>query len=349
MTSAAENEQTMNRIDLTSATRTAASRLEELLGRSQPAVLGMATAFLSLEGARKYDALTLNSGIQASRVVAGLAGAITNPLALRYLRERGHDVRLGISVRGIFHPKLMVGGRGFLRSGGVEEAVCGYVGSANFTGPGLERNLEVLFTSLDRDMVVGVADAFGRIWQRSERITAPGLRRYEQVFARAQLKRSLLDLELLAIVEAVPTRGRQQPIIDPRLCNAVWAGLQSFTGEHMFQVEFPRRAGEALGTLLRTKSGRVEVECSDGYPRNVGFAYYPDNGMYRLNVPNNLPLVEWVRTNHAGALLVWRDDDGSPDRLTVEIIRGRRLKECVSRSHALGTWGKTSTREFGWY
>jgi hypothetical protein len=310
----------------------------------------MATAFLSLNGAATYDALIRNASIRHSRVVAGLDGAITNPLALSYLRDRGHDVRFGTSSSGIFHPKLMVGGHAFLRSGGLKLPVCGYVGSANFTGSGLGHNLEALFTSQDSKMAAGVADAFQRIWQRAGRITAQALRRYEEVFARAQRTRSLLDLDLLAVVEPLSDSRRQRPVIDPGLCSAVWAGLQSFTGEHMFQVEFPQRAGQALGALLGTRSGRVDVECSDGHVRSVGFAYYSDNGMYRLNVPNNMPLVDWARANHKGALLVWRDDDGSPRApLNVEIVRNRRLQDCILRSHALGTWGSTSTREYGWY
>jgi hypothetical protein len=103
----------VNGIDLASSVKTAAALLDELLVRSRPEVVGMATAFLSLNGAATYDALIRNASIRHSRVVAGLDGAITNPLALSYLRDRGHDVRFGTSSSGIFHPKLMVGGHAF--------------------------------------------------------------------------------------------------------------------------------------------------------------------------------------------------------------------------------------------
>jgi hypothetical protein len=340
----------MNKIYLTesSARGKIGSRIDRLVATSHPRVLGVATAFLSTGGARSYDALVRDRAIESSRVVAGLSGSITHPHAISYLINKGHRVRLGQFTGGIFHPKLLVGGNGFSKSGEIVAASCGYIGSANFTDAGLNRNLEVMLATKDRQIAVRIAEAFRAIWAAAIPVTKKRLSDYEQAFARAQRSRSLADLAFLDVVDKGPITVSRSPVVAPRLSSAVWAGLQSFTGEHTFQVEFPRKAGEALNTLLGTRSGEAQVECSDGRVRRMGFRYYADNSMYRLNVPNDTPLVDWARANHMGALLVWRDDD-EPELLKAEIIRGRQLYECVTRSRMLGTWGRTTTRQYGWY
>jgi len=330
---------------------TVESQLERMLLATRPKVLGLATAFLSVGGALAIDGLVSKCGATTTRVVAGLSGAVTHPDAIRYLAGKGHAVRLGTHSPGIFHPKLLVGGGGFLNSRGLVSATCCYVGSANFTTSGLRTNLEVAFATMDPQIAHDVATAFSRVWDRSERATESVLARYERLFAARQRRRSLEDLELLDVLDA-PAKAKASkaaPLIPPRYCDAVWVGLQSFTGEHTFQVEFPKKAGEALGSLLGTREGRLAVECADGETREMTFRYYQDNGMYRLNVPNDVPLVRWARENKAGALLVWSDTEAGRRELRAEIVRGRTLRETVTRSKTLNSWGRTSTREFGWF
>lgn len=341
----------MNKIYLSGAaasTRVGA-RLSTLIVSSRPLAMGMATAFLSIGGARSYDKLVASIDGKLSRVVAGLSGAITHPAAISYLMEKGHVVRFGGSPTGIFHPKLLVGGDRFLKSGQIAIPSCAYVGSANFTDAGLSRNLEVMLATQDREVAMDVAEAFGVIWTNAKPVTGPSLEAYERAFARVQSKRAVSDLEFLAVVDPAPLTAIQPTLVSPKFCNAVWAGLQSFTGEHMFQVEFPRKAGEALGALLGTASGDVQIECADGKTRSMTFRYYADNNMYRLNVPNSMPLVDWARKNHKGALLIWQDAVGHGSAVSAEIIRGRHLSESIARSRALGSWGRTLTREYGWY
>ena len=45
------------------------TKLQSLFTKKQPSALGMATAFLSLAGAQKFDSLVMNSGATAIRVV----------------------------------------------------------------------------------------------------------------------------------------------------------------------------------------------------------------------------------------------------------------------------------------
>jgi len=341
----------MNKIYLAEpiAGRRIGSRIDRLVATTRPRALGVATAFLSIGGARTYNALVRDRAVRVSRVVAGLSGSVTHPVAISYLLEKGHGVRLGEFTGGIFHPKLLVGGKGFEKSGLMVAASCGYIGSANFTEGGLNRNLEVMLATKDEALAAGLAEAFRAIWTEATPVTKRRFSEYERVFASAQRKRSLEDLGFLAVVDQQSAITSRSLVVPPRFSNAVWVGLQSFTGEHTFQVEFPRRVGEALSALLGTASGEARIKCSDGQIRKMGFRFYADNSMFRLNVPNDTPLVDWARTNHDGALLVWRDDDSQRGVLNAEIVRGRRLQECVARSRMLGSWGKTLTREYGWY
>ena len=328
---------------------TTQAALHELLGTTRPAALGMATAFLSLPGARIFEDLARHGETQTVRVVVGISGAVTQPVAIEHLASLRYDVRLGSHTPGIFHPKLLAGGARFDRKGRLREACCGYVGSANFTMGGMSRNLEIAFATTDAVVSRRAGEAFSTIWSRADRLTVRRVTEYERLFARRQRDRSPEDLHLLGVAEQPPGAGRATSLVPPPLSNAVWAGLQSFTGEHTFQVEFPRRAGEALRALLGTTEERVPIACSDGVTRSMTYRYYTDNGMYRLNVPNDVPLVAWARHHRRGALVVGRDPNSTSRAVRAEIVRGHALSEIVERSTLLGTVGRTPTRQFGWF
>lgn len=327
------------------------ARLSAMVRASRPPALGMASAFLSLPGAKRYHQLSQLARSRESRVVAGLSGHITHPAALRFLAARGHRVRSATMPGAIFHPKLLAGGARFDATGLLATPALGYMGSANFTASGLLRNREIILTTREPVVAQQVAEAFQGIWDEAQRMTERTLHDYERGFARAQRARAVSDLSFLDVADAAPATGRAAAIglVPPSLCRAVWAGLESFTGEHAFQVEFPRDAGEALAALLGAPSGVANIRCSDGRVRRMQYRYYEDNSMYRLNVPNDVPQVDWARASHAGALLVWREDGATRAALQAEIVRGPRMRDVAARSRALGTCGRTSTRQYGWY
>jgi len=323
----------------------AASRIHSLLEASNPSAVCMASAFLSEGGAQSYHELLCAGRGQASYVVVGLSGEVTHPRAIEYLAENGHSVRCYKLSAGIFHPKILVGGNSFDSSGQMNGACCSYVGSANFTRGGLFNNLEVILATTDQIISEGIARAFKEIWCSASQLTPDLLLDYERAFARAQRKRSVSDIELLDVGTGI---NEGVSLFPTNLCRAVWAGLESSTGEHTFQVEFPKKAGEALKTLLNAETGNVNILCTDGETRAMGFRYYSDNGMYRLNVPNSVPLVAWARLSRQGALMVWKEE-ADDDNLMAEIIRGKRLDDAIERSTVLNTLGNTSTRKYGWF
>ena len=70
--------------------------------------------------------------------------------------------------------------------------------------------------------------------------------------------------------------------------------------------------------------------------------------MFRLNIPNSTPLVGWVREHKQGIAYVEYDEGA--DILNFEILQpDLPMMDVVDRSLALGTWGRTPTRLYGWY
>lgn len=329
-----------------------ALQIQDVVYKTQPECLCVATAYLTQKGARYLADLAADCKIQDARIIAGLSGEVTHPNAIRFLHEQSWDVRFGLQSFGIFHPKLLVGGDQFSKKNGLRNPTGCYLGSANFTASGLKINTELGCTSTDAAITNGVALAFKELWDSSPRLTKKLLTQYESKFSQRIQTRSTADLINLGIVDDPESlksnkKTRGNPVLDAQNASTVWVGLESFTGDYNFQVEIPAKAGAVLKNLLGTRGRNVNIECSDGIVRKMIYSYYPHNGMARLNVPNEVPLVAWARDNRKGALVISRLEED--DHLYAEILKGRKLQEIQQRSFALGTWGETSTRYYGWY
>jgi hypothetical protein len=305
---------------------------------------------MSKDGAKDVQKLRQVSGCQEVRAIAGTAGCITHPDALQVLHDAGIILRLGTSATGIFHPKMMIGGEAF--SGhDVVRPNCGYVGSANLTHSGLHKNIELGLATDELRQVRQLAATFSSLWVTARPYTDQLAKLYAKEFARIQRSRAVPDIEFFETGSSTTGRGRRQGTSDVHAINATvaWAGLESFTGEHAFQVEFPRQAGKAMSNILGATRDRVDILCADGKTRKMVFRYYDANGMYRLNVPNDVPLVEWARLKHSGILCVRSEQSNSAPTVRAEILRDQDAKDVVLRSKLLSGYGRTSTREYGWY
>ena len=58
-----------------------------------------------------------------------------------------------------------------------------------------------------------------------------------------------------------------------------------------------------------SKDGSIDIHCADGEVRTFKYRFYEHNGMFRLNVPNSTPLVDWARENKQGIAYVEHDED----------------------------------------
>ena len=284
----------------------------------RPVVVGIASAFVSTAGVRGVAEMFRHCGEPRCLLIAGTDNAVTHPEALYMARERGWRVRIGCSTMGIFHPKLIVAGNAMRRVGAIAKLCCVYVGSSNLTGGGLVRNVECGMLAHDEDCPSSAAAAFLELWTAATPATKVALRNYAARFAEQARRRSASELTGLGIsdIETLHTNalallGQSPPLdsaIKETFALAAWTGLQSFTGEYRFQVEFPRTAGRVIRQLVGAHvnaDGRVDVYVPDDDAiRQMQYKYYTDNGMFRLNIPNDTPGVAWARANRGGIAVV---------------------------------------------
>jgi hypothetical protein len=342
---------------------TNADALERAFIRNRPMVIGIAAAFVSIQGLNELIRVLRRCGMPQCRLVAGIDNAVTHPGALFAARDRGWPIRLGRSNTGIFHPKLLVGGQAFGPGGTVSGVCCVYVGSSNLTKGGLRTNVECGMVDEAADAISGASAIFGTLWEAAVPASDEQLRNYAATFAERARRRSvsqLVDLDINdsepVLVEPNELRARRAPArgsISAQFAVAAWAGLQSFTGEYRFQIEFPRDAGIVVRQLIGARAGpggRLDVYCpADGETRPMQYRYYEDNNMFRLNVPNETPGVEWARANRDGIAIVEQGPAGGAPLRLVVLMPGTETNDVVARSVALGTWGRTSTRVYGWF
>ncbi len=340
--------------------------IDREIGASRPPAVALAVAYVSIYGAQYVRELKDRIGIEQVALVADIGDAISHPAALSLALDEGWHVR-AVNADGTFHPKMIVFGDSVSVDGRVMGAKLSLVGSANLSKGGLQLNTECTFIRSSADELTGAATAFRSLWRLGREFDREQLRDYEKVFARRNRNRAARDLEILGVADEAPigeafaestapavVRHKPAPAPSERSITtgaaaAAWTGLESFTGEYTLQVEFPRDAGEVLRRIFAAhRAGQdVELLCTDGMVRPMHFQFYEDNAMFRLNVPNETPNAAWARASRTGLALVEESMDGT---LLFRIVRpGRDAMDIIGRSMALGTWGKTPTRLYGWY
>lgn len=322
-----------------------------------PNVVGVASAFVSVRGVRIVDRICGDAGLRSCRLVAGIDHAITHPNALALADDIGWRIRIGASGSGIFHPKFVVGGERFTDEGDIESANFAALGSANLGRAGFEQNVECTVLARGQETFSGIGTHFGTVWRNAVPLTDQRLTDYSDTFSRESRRRSSRDLEALGVADggggphrdpADEAEERPENAVASEFAQAAWAGLQSFTGDFRFQVEFPRTAGEVIAEFVG-EADRVDVYCVDeDQVRSLRYGYY-QNEMFRLNIPNEVPGVQWARENRDGIALLEVDETDRAD-ITLKILKpGGKMDDVVNRSRMLGTWEETSTREYGWY
>jgi len=339
------------------------AKIEAHLTESEPTVTGIVSAFVSIAGVKRMCSVLDRCGRPACRLVAGTDYSITHPRALYVARETGWDVRLGNSSFGIFHPKLIVAGDRFDSRGCIANPSFAYVGSGNLTEAALMNNVECAVIARGHEIVRGAAAAFTALWRQATPADDQSLEDYSARFAVRSRARPPAELEALGVSDTRRVKDASWGVlmnqgaspdgaVSHTHAEAAWAGLQSFTGEYTFQVEFPRAPGEVIRQLIGSsalENDYVEVLCSDNAVRRMKFCFYPHNGMFRLNIPNDLSGVQWARRHRDGVAVVKRSCEGEiPIRLDI-YQPGIDANEINARSYALGTWGRTSTRLYGWF
>jgi HKD family nuclease len=317
---------------------------------------------VSTSGIKLVKSILDEGGVENVRLVADTKDGVTQPKALQAAMDSGWDVRVVDSLPGTFHPKLYVGADSFDDTKGLNGLSLVIAGSHNLSFRAFARNGECAFYSRSPHSRNSAARAWLDCWNLGAPLTQTKLTAYEKYFAYRNRNRRPEDLLALGVVDSTskttaagaPPKSATPPktsdkVISDAVASVAWAGLQSFTGEYNLQVEFPKESGLVLRRVFGkpSKDGSIEILCADGVTRTFKFKFYDDNGMFRLNVPNSVPLVDWVRANKAGIAYIEHDETGV---LSFRILRpGQPVTDVVDRSLALGTWGRTPTRLYGWY
>jgi HKD family nuclease len=330
--------------------------------QTNPAALGVAVAYISVSGFDYINGLVKKHKVRQFKLVADTRDAITHPMALANALEGGWDVRTVGDLPGTFHPKLFVGGSRFVGGCAMEDASWVVAGSANLSAAALNRNGECSYVHIGSTLAQSANVAWQECWQAGKKLDGKRLAAYEKFFETRNRHRRPEDLVTLGIADQIistkngrPEKGkvpppRAQRVIPATAATVAWAGLESFTGDYNLQVEFPRDAGAVLSRILgdETNGNSANLLCDDGEERQFIFRYYHHNGMFRLNVPNSTPGATWARAHKQGIAVVEADEEDDGIRFRIVALK-RDMLPIIQRSLALGTWGKTSTRLYGWY
>ena len=332
--------------------------------RVKPPVVGMAVAYVSTSGFNLVKRILDEGGVGEVRLVTDTKDGVTHPKALQSALDSGWNVRVVNSLGSTFHPKLYVGAARFDDDAGVTDLSLAITGSPNLSRSGFMKNGECVFWSSAPHIRKSAAKAWLDCWNAGVPATTAVLQEYEKYFALRNRYRKPADLVALGISDRIPEKTDdgapkksvtppkpEHKMISESAASVAWAGLQSFTAAYNLQVEFPKQAGLALLHIFENlpQDDSVDILCTDGKNRTFKYKFYEDNRMFRLNIPNSTPLVAWVREQKQGiAYVEYREMSGD---LYFEIVQPDQTKmmDIVDRSLALGTWGRTPTRLYGWY
>ncbi|WP_121820576.1 phospholipase D family protein [Halostella salina] len=346
-----------NDVFLSGTGTTTLEKLNAILEGSE--TLFFASAYVTRKGVDEISNSLEEYEVDTCGAVFGLDGYVTEPKAIETAQELGWEVRLATRSGYTFHPKIALTG-GDPPDPFSDGANAGYIGSANFTGGGLDGNIEAGMTTQEKDVLSGLEDIADEICRFADPVGEVDLESYASRYAEVARERPSKS-ETPGVGELSATETGTEPddfeeteppneaTYESMHATAAWAGLQSFTGEYTFQLEFPRTAGLVIQRLTEDAGEDVNVLCSDGEIRAMTYAFYPDNEMFRLNIPNEVPGIETAREDKSGIGLVRTND--SPDTpIQLEIINDEaEATEIIRRSVREGAWDQTSTRLYGWF
>lgn len=327
--------------------------LQRALAAQRAEAIGIAVAYVSVYGVRFLRTLKSKTQISSIRLIADTRDAVTHPQALRIALGEGWPVRT-VHATHSFHPKLYLAGDSFDEEDRLIAPRLMAVGSNNLTRRGMNLNVECALVRTSPNPMVELSGVYRKLWSFGVDLNDGSLTEYEDYFARRNRERTPDDLDSLGVGDepsSIEPTQRPTPSIDTSAATTAWAGLESSTGEYRYQIEFPRAAGEVLQNILANAGGgaTIPVLCEDNVTRDMSYRFYPDNSMFRLNVPNDVPGVAEARALRTGVGVVDQITSGAaPIRFRI-VLDPEDIRSIRRRSFALGTWGRTRIRLYGWH
>jgi HKD family nuclease len=318
--------------------------LGELLGDPSAERLRVAVAYANVGAVRAlHRLLEANDHITEVEVVVTLDMGITRKTALDALLNEFPGAAKAIETGGVpgtFHTKAFLVDRG----GAAPRAL---VGSANLTHAALTTNYEAVSMHDLTPQEAATWEAWWTaLWQAADDVTEQMIAGYTERKPPPRRRERIADEDVETTIDG-STITHTRPDLDA--AGAAWLAIDwSGTGEYKVQYEFPKVPAAFLHPQ-RSKSRPVMIEHDGTEYDDNQLTYYPHNGMARVNLDNDIPVVADGSIKQQTSLFTRIGDDRYELTLLSPAERGRRLAEASLTGGTAHTRYKDGTlREFGW-
>ena len=307
---------------------------------------------------RLYDVVYSSNPDVCFRWLLGIDDYVTSPGAVEFcsLKSRS-DVRIYESTPRTtrFHPKIYL----FEEANRTGEAVL-IVGSANLTKAALERNCEAyaIVRASSKPEAEELTSSYNRLWKLGKEPIDKLMAQYAARYQRHQRNRSFLRQDnVRRSVRSYEVLEHDAAEKSPEASNICWIEVGKNTAMGR-ELEFKAEQARFFG--LNPQGGKPEHRdflVSNGEVVSLRLKYQ-GNSMWRLQLINKVPEVDTgLRPkNKSGQLerspyvaIFKRIDGNKRFELHFQRVSSSIYRRIRSQSEKIGTLGKTTAREYGWY
>lgn len=324
--------------------------LSNIFDDDEVGTLFIASAYITSSGVEMIEELLSNHDVDSCGIIFGTDGFVTTPKAIEKIDEFGWNSRVVESQDYIFHPKFALTG-GLPPKPFSEEVYAGYVGSANFTGGGLEGNIEVGVIIREKVLLTKLIHFGKELVEISTPVDEFDLEQYADDYAKEARKRSWTSTSPgVGETNRADSNGLDStPNYDPRYAEAAWVGMDTSTGDYTYQLGLPQKVASVILAMIEGDQEECDVLCSDDIIRTMSLKFYSDNQMHRINIPNDVPGISRAREEGEGFALFERIDRDEVDFQLTILHDEETQQELIGRSSNEGTIEETPTRLYGWF
>ncbi len=336
--------------------------ISQIASESRWARVSVAVAYATVSGViRLHEVIYSSNPNVCFRWLLGIDDYITSPGAVEFCSlQSKSDVRIYKSIQRTtrFHPKMYLFEE-FNRMGGGALLI---VGSANLTIAALERNCEagaIVWTSSKSEAEDLIA-SYDRLWQLGKEPTNELMAQYMANYQHYQGNRSFLrqdDVREKSGVGSYEVLEHDAAEKSPEASNICWIEVGKNTAMGR-ELEFKAEQARFFG--LNPQGGDPEYRdflVSNGEVVLLRLKYQ-DNHMWRLQLNRNVPEVatglrpenEMGQLDRSPYVAIFERIDGNKRfRLHFQRVNSSKHRHVRSQSAKIGTIGKTTAREYGWY
>lgn len=315
---------------------------------ADPAVerLRVAVAYANLTGFRAFQGLLAAAdGDIEVEIILTLDMGITRKAALEaLLQDFSGSVKVITSESGFgtFHAKAFV----VDRSGADQRAL---IGSANLTYPALTRNHEAISVG---DLAQDEVEAWEMWWAdlvaAADDLTEDVIATYSERRPPPGRRERIADEELETGKDGSPISlaGFELSADAADWLLIDWGG----TGEYRVQYEFPKAAAAFFQPDVdQEQTQTVTILHGGGEYGDNQLTYYPDNGMARINLDGDIPVVADASIELKTSLFTRL----GPDHYELHLVNRAERAALLAEAKCMGGTGHTrrkdeTLRQFGW-